>query len=280
MKNIMVPIDFSENSILALETAIVLANKLEADLRMIHVTPSDANLEYAKGLENHKNADEFPQDKLDKLASQYSSQYTGKGKFDYKILSGNVAEELVNVAKYDQVSMIVTGSHGVSGFTEKWIGSNALKLICNATCPVLVIRPNMTFNKSFSHFLAPIHIKKSSRRMIPTVANIAQLFSSKIILVGIQTSSLMWIFNRISAAVKQVQNYLSRKGVEVESTTMLKGKDSYEKLFDIAKEKKADMIVCDVSNTGSFLSDRFRTELNKIINSSPCPVLTVPIAYK
>ena len=36
MSKIMVPIDFSENSIMALETALSVANELKSDLRMVY----------------------------------------------------------------------------------------------------------------------------------------------------------------------------------------------------------------------------------------------------
>ncbi len=273
---IMVPIDFSENSILALETALGLANRLSSDLRMVYVTPSGGR--YAKGLEDHTNSDEHPQDKLEKLLSDYRQQYAVKGKFDYKMLSGNIAEELINVAKYDQTDLIVTGSHGVSGLSKSWIGGNAFKVICNATCPVLVIRQGMTFDKNFRRIALPVTIKKSSRRMIPTAAGLAKLFSAKTIVVGMQSSRLKYIYNRITLSVSQIESYLKKKGVEVESSTMLVGKDNMGRLLEIINTQKADMVIMDITNSGSFFADRlFRPELTTIINNSPCPVLTVPI---
>ncbi|MBQ3636214.1 MAG: universal stress protein [Bacteroidales bacterium] len=273
---IMVPIDFSENSILALETALGLANRLNSDLRMVYVTP--AGSKYAKGLEDHTDSDEHPQDKLEKLLLDYRQQYAVKGKFDYKMLSGNVAEELVNVAKYDQVTLIVTGSHGVSGISQNWIGGNAFKLICNATCPVLVIRQGMTFDKNFRRVAIPITIKKSSRRMMPTVAGLAKLFGAKAIVVGLQSSKLKYIYNRISISVGQVASYLKSHDVEVESTTMLVGKDNLGSLLEIVKTQKADMVMMDVTNSGSFITDRlFRPELTTIINNSSSPILTIPV---
>lgn len=278
MGNIMVPIDFSENSILALETALVVANKLKADLRMVNIMPKGGR--YAQGLDDHVDADEHPREKLQRLVDTYSAEYTAGGKFDFYVGEGNVAEELINKAKYDQATMVVTGSHGVSGFTKNWIGGNAYKLICNAKCPILVIRHGMTYDKGFTRMAIPININKSSRRKMPQAARLAKLLESRVVVVGMQTSSLLSIYYRISTAIKQVTKYLIDNGVEVESTVMLKGKDCMGRLFETVATQKADVMVVEAENTGAFFADRFRPELTSIINNSPCPVLAIPLEYK
>lgn len=277
MSKIMVPIDFSENSIMALETALSVANELKSDLRMVYVTPRG---QYAKGMGEIGSLDEHPQDKLEKLLSDYRQRYAVKGKFDYKLLTGNVAEELINVAKYDQVDMIVMGSHGVSGISKSWIGGNAYKLICNATCPVLVMRSGMEAATDIRRIAIPVNITKSSRRKIPQAASIAKLFNAKTIIIGMQSSSMLSIYYRIKTAVRQVVNYMHSVGVEVESTTMLKGKDNVGKLFEIVATQKAELVIIEAENTGSFFADRFRPELTSIINNSPCPVVVIPVEYK
>ena len=274
MRKIMVPIDFSENSIIALETAIELANKIESDLRLVYVKPTGT---YAKGLEDHENSDDHPQAKLDKLLNDYRQAYAVKGKFDYKIREGNIAQELINQCKYDDCTLVVTGSHGVSGLSKSWIGGNAYKMICNATCPVLVIRQDMQFDKRFKKIVIPVDVKKSSRRMMPTVAAIAKVFSAKAVVIGLQGSTWKAVFDRITRSVAQVVKYLENLGVNVESSSMLVGKDYLGKLLEVAKTQNADIMTVDVTNTGSFLADRFRPQLTTIINSSPCPVLVIPV---
>lgn len=278
MGKILVPIDFSENSILALETAISIANKLNDDLRMAYIMPKATG--YAQGFGAKSNNDEHPQDMLNQLIDKYKTSYTANGKFDFYVGEGNVAEELINKAKYDESAMIVTGSHGVSGVTKSWIGGNAYKLICNAKCPVLVIRPGMGFDMSFSRIAIPLNISKASRRKIPQATKLAKTFGAKAILIGMQSSSLLSIYYRINTAVKQVTRYLADNGVEVASTAMLKGKDKIGKLFEAVAVQKADMVIVEAENTGAFFADRFRPELTGVINNSPCPVLVIPVEYK
>ncbi len=279
MSKILVPIDFSENSILALKTAIIIANKLHTDLRMIHIVPEGGH--FASGMSVNNVFDEHPEDKLEQLIKEYSQQYAVKGKFDYYVGHGNVSEEIVNKVKYDNdVALVVTGSHGVSGISKSWIGGNAYKLISNTTRPVLVIRQGMEYNEDFKNMAIPINISKSSRRKMPQAAGMAKLFGAKTPIIGMQTSSMLSIYFRIKTAVSQVVKYLQENNVEVANSIMLKGKDSMGRLFETVATQKADMMIVEAENTGAFFADRFRPELTTIINNSPCPVLVIPLMYK
>lgn len=271
---VMVPIDFSETAMCALKTGIAIANKLKSDLRIVYVAPK----EFAAGYEDSPSSVEDAKSRLEKLVFHSQSLYYGKGKFDFKIRTGNTAQELINQSKYDDTTIIVMGSHGVSGITESWIGGNAYKMICNAPCPILVIRPDMKYDVNFRRIVIPVEISKSSRYKIPVVAGVAKLFGAKAIVVGIQTTGFKSIFTRISMSVRQVAKYLtSRANVEVEKTAMLVGKDTTGKLLEIVRDSKVDMLAIDVTNTGTFITDRFRPFLITLVNESHCPVLAIPI---
>ncbi len=276
MKKIIVPIDFSETSLCAFKTGIHIANKLGADVRVVYVRQPG---NYASGFEPTENEQDQLIDKLERLLHDYSQQYYVKqGKFDYKIRDGKVAEEIVNQSKYDDATMIVMGSHGVSGITKSWIGGNAYHAICMAPCPVLVIRPDMVYGESFQRIAIPVEITKSSRHKIPVVAGVAKLFASKAIVIGVQSTSFRSIFTRITLSMKQVENYLTKRAkIEVEKSIYINGKDNTGRFIETLVSSKADMVAVDVTNTGAFFADRFRPFLTTIVNASPCPVLVIPI---
>lgn len=52
-------------------------------------------------------------------------------------------QEIVNVAKEENVDLIVMGTHGRSGMAHFLIGSVTEKVIRTAPCPVLVVRPSL-----------------------------------------------------------------------------------------------------------------------------------------
>ena len=259
----------------ALKSGLALANKLKADLRIVHVR---LGANYASGYEETTAAGD-PVAMLDRiLLDNRQAYYVEGGKFDYKVREGNVADELINQAKYDDASLIVMGSHGVSGISKSWIGGNAYKMICNAPCPVLVIRPDMVYDTKFQRIAVTIELQKNSRRKMPVVAGVAKTMGAKAVVLGVQRSSWKAIFDRIALSVRQVEKYLTNTAkVEVESSVLISGDDVDGRLLEAIKSANADMVAIDITNSGFFFVDRFRPFLTTLINNAVCPVLAIPI---
>ncbi len=279
MKRVLVPIDFSENSMLALRHGIAIANKLQSNLRIIHVkTGAHYAPEFARQEVELRLTDRI-ESWMDWIFKEYAQTYqVPGGVFDYKVREGAVVLQISNQALYDDTTMIVMGSHGVSGFSDRWIGSNAYRLAVNAPCPVLVVRPDMTFNPAFSQIVIPVNLKKSSRMKLPVVAGVAKLFHSHVHLVGLRQSRIRFIFVQLLTTMRQVQKYLTHKaGVPVDSITTLTGGNLPEKLIQYSMDVKADMIAIEVETKSNILTDSFRSFLNDLINQSKCPILTIPL---
>jgi nucleotide-binding universal stress UspA family protein len=105
MKTILVPIDFSADSINALEHAIIIANKVEASIRLIHVVKSknfEAPFvinEFTSTLSN--SIDDF----MKRILEKYEKKV--KGGMDFKIREGKIYREICNQAKYDDAYLII-----------------------------------------------------------------------------------------------------------------------------------------------------------------------------
>lgn len=143
MKTILVPTDFSEHAAYALRVAATIAKKKNATLLVAHMVgikdsiltreESDTALEsifYMK-LTEKRFAEFLDKDYLEGIEVQ---QVVKK----YKVFS-----ELNEVAKENNASLIVMGSHGSSGFQEVLVGSNTEKVVRTADVPVLIIKNNV-----------------------------------------------------------------------------------------------------------------------------------------
>ena len=58
------------------------------------------------------------------------------------VVVGYAAEEIMAMAEKEQADLIIMGTHGRKGIDRILFGSVAEKVVTNATCPVLTIRPN------------------------------------------------------------------------------------------------------------------------------------------
>lgn len=259
--------DFSETAMKALHTAIAIANKSRGNIKIVHIiSKSSSDPEKARKSANHKMAE---------LVSTVMNEYkVDNGVVDSEVLEGVVADQLTEAMT--EASIVVMGSHGVSGISKNWIGGNAYKMICNCKVPVLLIRPDMEYDESLQTCVVPVNINKSSRQVLPKVADVLSLLGMKVMVMGIQGTTLSYVYNRITSAMKQVVGYIKGRGLEVTCTANIISKDYITMLLSTIESKGADLVTVDVTNSGVFIFDRLRPDLTTLINYSKCPVLVVP----
>lgn len=276
MKKILVPIDFSETSMLAISVAMRIANRLKSNIQLMHVRTGKRNHpEFAKD-----NIEAFMADasiaNMERLVEKNKDIYTVEGgSFDFKIREGNVVREIRNQAHYDDTDLIVAGTHGMSGFEDRWLGSNAYRLIANAPCPVLAVRQSMEFRDSHK-ILIPVDLDKVSRRVVPQIAAFAQALNAKVFIVGITRKSKWLIPGRVAAYVHQVEKYFKKyPDIEVESCTK-DGSSGPEEFLKLAHEKEVTMLALPVKLGGNPFESVFNPFANELLNISDLPIFAVP----
>ncbi len=271
MKNILVPIDFSADSINALEHGIQFANTIKGNVKMIHVvhyktfeTPF-----YFRDLDDFK--DKSVKDFMNLLLYRYQSQV--KNKLDFVIKEGSVAKEVIKTAEAENISYIIMGSHGSSGSESYWMGSNAYKVVSNATCPVITIR-NGYLKTKLKTIVVPIDASRHTRRKLPFAANIAKMFKAEIILLGVTETSMSDIRKKVELWVKQSAEYLDQQGVQ-HKQKMLKGSNITDMTIAYAKEHDADLIAIMTEQGEHPVNLLMGAYAQHMINNSPIPVLSI-----
>lgn len=276
MKRILVPIDFSEDSVFALDVAVQTANFLQADLRLMHVrTGRKYHPQFAQNNPDLMLADvdsSFMEYLINRAKEKYKVQ---NGELDFKIREGNVVREISNQAHYDDSSLIVVGTHGVSGFEDRWVGSNAYRLVANAPCPVLTVRSAMKIKKE-QKILIIIDSEKVSRRIVPQVAGFAKLLDAKILIAGVNAQSRWLIPGRINSYVHQVERYLKKNSLIDFDTMILDRSKNAKDLLEYAHQQNVTFIALPVRKTINPFESLFRPYANELLNLSDLPVLVVP----
>lgn len=72
----------------------------------------------------------------------------------HEVKGGRVVPEIMSVARRQQADLIISGSHGRSGFNSFLLGSVSLALVTEAQCPVLLVKPEARVLKQWDE-LAP-----------------------------------------------------------------------------------------------------------------------------
>jgi nucleotide-binding universal stress UspA family protein len=142
LHKILVPIDFSEHSRRALDEAIGLALKFDAELHLLHcyqlyplggippydvVMPADLERGIREGA-------------LELLA-EWRKQADARGvKVMAHLATGAASSTIADLAETIGADLIVMGTHGRTGLTHVLLGSVAERTIRITPCPVLTMK--------------------------------------------------------------------------------------------------------------------------------------------
>jgi nucleotide-binding universal stress UspA family protein len=143
-KNVLVPIDGSQNSKRALQIAVAIAKKYDAQLFVVHVVSTPMLLAPSPSpyiiIGKYLDFEDEEARKIVNegvlLAKRHGVKVTG-----HVIKHGpSVVEAITGFAVKRRVDLIVTGTRGLGGFKKLLLGSVASGMVSHAHCKVLVVR--------------------------------------------------------------------------------------------------------------------------------------------
>ena len=138
-KRMLVPVDFSDCSLDALEYGVSVAQRSKAFIQLLHVLePVSYGLDFTLP---HVATREHIRTELTGRLSNLVSALTSVGvPSDFTITGGLPAESILDTAKSPSIDLIVMGTHGRRGFSHALFGSVAESVLRRSLCPVLTVR--------------------------------------------------------------------------------------------------------------------------------------------
>lgn len=98
------------------------------------------------------------------------------------------------------------GTNGSVGF-KKFIGSNALRVIREAPCPVITIK-GKKHRTGCKNIILPLDLTKETKEKVSKAIEIANLFGSTINLVSVLTTDDEFIVNKLKRQMNQVHEFI------------------------------------------------------------------------
>ena len=217
MKKILVPVDFSECSEHALRVASDLAKKYDAEIIALHMMGLNdgalTNMQTQQMLEGiyyvklaQKRFNEFLDKDYLKGVSITDSVY------NYKDFT-----ELNKVAEDNNADLIIMGSHGSSGLTEVFVGSNTEKVVRHSDIPVLVIK-NRHDNFEINNGVFACDFSSENLKAFKKALKLYQSLNAKVTLLYINVPG---------------QNYRSSKEMESRVKDFLFDADAIQLIDDV-----------------------------------------------
>ncbi|MCW3084498.1 MAG: universal stress protein UspA-like protein [Bacteroidetes bacterium] len=278
---ILVPIDFSEQSLIALEQSYNLAKEYKAEISLLYVIEEVGMLIKFFSKEQHDTMKKDIQKQLDKLAADITKKH--KITINTFIAKGAVYEKINEVAELINASMIVMGTNGEQGLKKKFIGSNALRVIRESKIPVITIKGKAHRN-GCKNIVLPLDLSKETREKVSYAIELSRLFGGAVIrVVSVLFTTDEFVVNRITRQLGQVKAFLEKENVECTAEIIkgIKGEETLaENILEYAIKVDGDLIMVMTQQEVDFTHYFIGSSAQEIINNSKIPVLSIRPSVK
>jgi nucleotide-binding universal stress UspA family protein len=140
---ILIAVDTDDASHDAIVLGLQLAARVAARVALVHVLPPLAG-HMAEPTEASRRTHDADRDHANAMFHEIRRDVPGRTDVIEFVREGYPAEEIVDVARAWKADLIVVGTHGSGRVTSFLLGSTTQAVIREASCPVLVVRPQPT----------------------------------------------------------------------------------------------------------------------------------------
>jgi nucleotide-binding universal stress UspA family protein len=281
---ILVPVDFSEQSLIALEQSYNLAREYNAEITLLNVIEEGGMLSKFFSKDQQDDIKKKIQGQLDNLALEQEKK--SKIKINTLIARGSVYEKINEVAEIINATMIIMGTHGDEGdgIKKRFIGSNALRVVRESKIPVITIK-GKHHRKGCKNIVLPLDLSKETREKVSNAIQLSRLFGGATIrVVSVLFTTDEFVVNRITRQLGQVKAFLEKENVECTAEIIkgIKGEETLaQNILEYAQKVEGDLIMIMTQQEIDFTQYFIGSSAQEIINHSKIPVLSIrPVPRK
>jgi nucleotide-binding universal stress UspA family protein len=261
MKQIIVPLDFSEESMNALEMALLISSRNKADIQMVNVLDTS----------HFEEEQRVSRAKLNDIVLKYENRLGSGVKLSYIVKRGKVCVKIVDQAESFDNSVIILSSHGSSGFDEFFHGSNAFRIINSSERPVIAIRHGIQARR-IHKILLPIDYSPETRQKVPYVTELARGLEAQVHVLAVSSGKDEELLQRLRSWLVQTAEYLEENKID-NVTAKRNGESIPDLIIDYVKAEKIDLISIMTEKNSSISNLVFGNNALELLNKSPVPIL-------
>ncbi len=272
----LVPVDFSEQSLIALDQAGNLATRYNAELTILYVIDEKKTKRFFINEKHLKEIRSKAETEIKNLVN--SIKKTKHLEVKGLVLEGNVSETIIDVAKNIQADLIAFGTEKKWGLKEQILGSKALKIIKTSPAPILTIKGKF-HRHGCQTILLPLDLTKETTQKVQNAINISKRFEG----AEIQILSVIWttnqkeVFARLKAQMETVMEKISAEGVPCKGNIVkiIPEEDDFaETIVAFGEKINADLILIMTQQEENPVEMFIGSSAVKVINLSKIPVIS------
>lgn len=303
--SVLVPIDGSDLSEQAVPYALAIAGS-GGTVALVQVTPNAEPLRKPFGAIS-MSADEvltmlqgLANDDLDRAEQHWAGIATGVT-ITKQALSGDAAEQILDLAHTDAIDLIVMASSGRGAIGRVTLGSVADKVVRTSTKPILVVReidaPESPELPKINRIIVPLDGSDRAQLALPVAAVVAKQLGA-----AIQLITAVDLPQVVSPAMAYGSAFSAEFYTEIEQESTRAAEENLDAALAILSEhgstadkhvmlgsavgtildfaKPGDMVVMTSRGQGGIKRWLLGSVAEKLIRECPAPVLIVPAHHE
>jgi len=293
--NILVPIDFSEVSLQAIPIAKRMAQRLGANVHLAHFqqysyTTMMAGLNapvLVAPLNDFEQWRAGSQRRLEQIAKEY--RLTGTCRAE----TGGAPFDMINrIAADIAADLIVTATHGRTGFKRALLGSTAERLVQHAPCPVFIVRERRgrrSRTQTIDKILVPVDFSDCSLAGLEYAIQFAKKWGASLLVAHVVDLGPLLVADgyvydlpearetAIEQTESQMREFVRRVQFGgVPFATVVTSGGPVAAICKIALAEKIDLIVTATHGRTGLKHVLIGSVAELTARHAPCPVLVAP----
>jgi nucleotide-binding universal stress UspA family protein len=268
IQKILVPLDLSQTSLNALDTAVALAKKHDATILLLNVIEPVLHA----GEETNSHIEELSNSVDVLTVLEGKIQQAGNIKTKIIQLEGNVTDTIIKNSLFHRSDLIVMGTHGASGFRSGFIGSNAYNVAKHSSCPVLLVPPNRKYI-SFKKVVFPVRPVTGALLRYDVACHFVSSLSSLEVL-GLSYGTVERETNLLEKIIEEIKEQLEADKVKAKPVWGM-GQSIAEDVLLYIQQTNPDLVIVTSVLDVIIKHDFLGPHTQRILNCSKAPMLCI-----
>ncbi len=274
LRKILVPIDGSASSLMAEETAALIAKKSGATVTVLHIMqelrlgyrlPQQLQDELLGSIEQHTDSI------VNSARALFSEE---KVKADTETFSGDPADSILKFSKKDY-DLIVMGAHGENEKDAYALGSVTKKVMMYSDYPTLIVKKV----SPLSNLLVCTDGSENSIKALNYALKLAEKMGSRLTLLNVQERRLYAASPKIAKEfgekiLSKALSAVEKKKIRVDKK--LEFGTPSDSIVEIAEKGNYDLIVLGSRGLGTVKRFLFGSVSDDVSHKARCSVLIIP----
>lgn len=264
MKKLLVPTDFSKTAENALNFAVLLAQRTNAKITLIHVfqlpvviTEIPFEILQEERMDKKKEVEE-------KLVIE-CSKWADQTKIEYRAIEGTPIDSILEFSKDNSFDYIILGTNGAGKHTAGFFGSTTSHVVEKANCPVIAIPESNYFRNGIKKITFATDYHLSDIAFINKLSYLASLFNAQLNILHVSLTDLS-----TEEEIKLMKNFIVKVETKISYNNMsfqiLASDNINDRLEEYIASKGTDMLV---------MSAQHRNLLERIFGKSTTKEITL-----